>query len=53
LSSQLYRDYAEPFQLAECKLAIVHVAGLHDPALVEALWQNIVEAGSSLRSYLV
>nr|CAB3264505.1 nuclear pore complex protein Nup155 [Phallusia mammillata] len=39
----LYREFAEPYQLAECKLAIVHCAGLHDPALVEALWQNIVE----------
>uniref|UniRef100_H2ZNV7 Nucleoporin Nup133/Nup155-like C-terminal domain-containing protein n=1 Tax=Ciona savignyi TaxID=51511 RepID=H2ZNV7_CIOSA len=39
----LYSEFAEPFQLAECKLAIVHCAGLHDPNLVEALWQNIIE----------
>ncbi|CAK8693168.1 unnamed protein product [Clavelina lepadiformis] len=41
--TQLYREYAEPYQLAEGKLAIVHCAGLHDPSLVESLWQNIVE----------
>uniref|UniRef100_F6TRN8 Nucleoporin Nup133/Nup155-like N-terminal domain-containing protein n=1 Tax=Ciona intestinalis TaxID=7719 RepID=F6TRN8_CIOIN len=39
----LYSEFADPFQLAECKLSIVHCAGLHDPNLVEALWQNIIE----------
>ena len=46
VSAQLYREYAEPYQLAEGKLAIVHCAGLHDPSLVESLWQNIVEHGN-------
>ena len=34
---KLYGDFAEPFDLAECKLAIVHCAGHYDPTLVESL----------------
>ncbi|XP_077969672.1 nuclear pore complex protein Nup155-like [Styela clava] len=41
--TRLYSDYAEPFQLAECKLAIVHCAGHYDPSLIDALWQNILD----------
>ncbi|XP_065180530.1 nuclear pore complex protein Nup155-like [Sycon ciliatum] len=41
--SKLYGDYADQFDLSECKLAIVHCAGHHDPALVEALWREIVD----------
>ena len=43
--AQLYGDYADQFDLSECKLAIVHCAGHHDPALVEALWREIVDQG--------
>ncbi len=42
---QLYGEYAERFELSECKLAIVHCAGHHDPSLVESLWQEILTAG--------
>jgi len=40
---QLYEEYAEPFNLWECKLAIIHCSGHYDLALVETIWLNIVE----------
>ncbi|KAK7492894.1 hypothetical protein BaRGS_00015841 [Batillaria attramentaria] len=39
----LYEDFADRFDLWECKLAIVHCAGLYDGALIENLWQNIIQ----------
>ena len=47
---QLYEDYADKFDLSECKLAIVHCAGLYDSALIENLWQNIIDKGNFLDS---
>ena len=41
----LYGDFADRFDLSECKLAIVHCAGHHDPAMVEALWQDVIMKG--------
>ncbi|KAL3869881.1 hypothetical protein ACJMK2_042508 [Sinanodonta woodiana] len=41
--SMLYEDFAVRFDLSECQLAIVHCAGVYDSALVENLWQNIVD----------
>ncbi|XP_076462327.1 nuclear pore complex protein Nup155-like isoform X2 [Babylonia areolata] len=38
----LYEEYADRFDLWECKLAIVYCAGLFDSALIENLWQNII-----------
>ncbi len=43
--TKLYGDFAEPFELAECKLAIVHCAGHYDPTLVESLWRDIIDSG--------
>ena len=43
--STLYGDFAEPFGLAESKLAIVHCAGHYDPTLVESLWRDIIDDG--------
>ena len=43
--SKLYGDFAEPFGLAESKLAIVHCAGHYDPTLVESLWREIIDNG--------
>ena len=43
--TKLYGDFAEPFGLAECKLAIVHCAGHYDPTLVESLWRDIIDNG--------
>lgn len=44
-SQQLYGEFADPFKLAECKLAIIHCAGYSDPILVQTLWQDIIEKG--------
>ncbi|KAJ8305762.1 hypothetical protein KUTeg_016307 [Tegillarca granosa] len=41
--TMLYEEFADRFELSECKLAIVHCAGLYDGALVENLWQNIID----------
>ena len=43
--STLYGEYADPYELSECKLAIVHCAGHFDPTLVESLWREIVQNG--------
>ncbi|XP_029645165.1 nuclear pore complex protein Nup155 [Octopus sinensis] len=42
--SSLYEKFADPYGLHECKLAIVHSAGLFDPALIENLWQSIIDS---------
>ena len=39
----LYRDFAEPFQLYECQLKILHCAGHEDLNLIENIWRNIIE----------
>ena len=44
---QLYGEFADPFKLSECKLAIIHCAGHSDPILVQTLWQEIIEKGRS------
>ncbi|XP_061215354.1 nuclear pore complex protein Nup155 [Neopsephotus bourkii] len=41
--TRLYGEFADPFKLSECKLAIIHCAGHSDPILVQTLWQEIVE----------
>ncbi|KFO90279.1 Nuclear pore complex protein Nup155, partial [Buceros rhinoceros silvestris] len=41
--TKLYGEFAEPFKLSECKLAIIHCAGHSDPILVQTLWQEIIE----------
>ena len=43
--TKLYGDFADPFGLAECKLAIVHCAGHFDPTLIESLWRDIIDNG--------
>ncbi|KAL1505828.1 hypothetical protein ABEB36_005300 [Hypothenemus hampei] len=42
--SQLYENFAEPFQLLECKLAIIDCAGYDDGdnSLVKSIWQQIL-----------
>lgn len=44
--SQLYEQFAEPFGLPECQLAILHCAGHHDNSLIESLWQKIIDKGN-------
>ncbi|MEE6458037.1 hypothetical protein FKM82_000160 [Ascaphus truei] len=41
--TKLYGEFADPFKLSECKLAIIHSAGHSDPILVQTLWQEIIE----------
>lgn len=43
LQFQLYEDYADQYNLWECKLAIVHCAGHNDPLLIESIWTNIIQ----------
>ncbi|CAG4909693.1 unnamed protein product [Colias eurytheme] len=49
--TQLYEEYADRFNLWECKLAIVQCSGHNDALLVENIWSNILaEAESAARS---
>jgi len=41
--SNLYEEYADRFDLPECKLAIIYSAGHYEPILVENLWEAIIE----------
>ncbi|KAE8636462.1 hypothetical protein XENTR_v10003006 [Xenopus tropicalis] len=41
--TKLFGQYADPFRLSECKLAIIHCAGHSDPILVQTLWQEIID----------
>uniref|UniRef100_A0A8C0USG7 Nuclear pore complex protein Nup155 n=1 Tax=Cyanistes caeruleus TaxID=156563 RepID=A0A8C0USG7_CYACU len=41
--TKLYGEFADPFKLSECKLAIIHCAGHSDPILVQTLWQEVIE----------
>lgn len=41
--TQLYENFAETFDLPECKLAIVHCAGHYDPPSIEMWWQNTID----------
>lgn len=41
--TSLYQDWAEPYQLWECKLAILQCAGHPDPMLVNSIWTNIID----------
>lgn len=41
--SQLYTDFTEPFELWECKLAILNCSHHNDPLLIESVWANILE----------
>ena len=41
--TQLYSDFAEPFNLWECQLSIIHCAGHPDTNLIEVLWNNVLD----------
>eukprot|EP00795_Rhopilema_esculentum_P004293 gene4293-20493_t len=41
--SQLYGDFADRFDLLECKLAILHCAGHQDKALIENIWKQLID----------
>ncbi|KAL0269136.1 UNVERIFIED_CONTAM: hypothetical protein PYX00_006963 [Menopon gallinae] len=42
--TKLFEEFAEPFMLWECKLAIVHSTNHNDPQLIEEIWQNIIDS---------
>ena len=44
----MYGDFADPFNLSECKLSIVHCAGHFDVTLIESLWSEIIEQGNGV-----
>lgn len=46
--TKLYEHFAEKFDLAECKLGIIHCAGHHNPILIESLWRDIIDKGRNL-----
>merc|ERR1712025_705011 len=46
----LYQDWAEPYQLWECKLAILQCAGHPDPMLVSNIWTKIIDQQVSIAS---
>ncbi|XP_034940368.1 nuclear pore complex protein Nup155 [Chelonus insularis] len=41
--TQLYEDYADPLNLWECKLAIIHCSGHQDAMLVQGIWTKIID----------
>ncbi|KAM3963496.1 nuclear pore complex protein Nup154 [Aphomia sociella] len=48
--TQLYEEYADRYNLWECKLAIVQCSGHNDALLVENIWSNILaEAEAAAR----
>ncbi|XP_048479675.1 nuclear pore complex protein Nup154 [Plutella xylostella] len=49
--TQLYEEYADRYNLWECKLAIVQCSGHNDSLLVENIWSNILaEAEGAARA---
>ncbi|XP_045519163.1 nuclear pore complex protein Nup154 [Pieris brassicae] len=51
--TQLYEEYADRYNLWECKLAIVQCSGHNDALLVENIWSNILaEAENAARGLL-
>ncbi|CAB4057770.1 NUP155 [Lepeophtheirus salmonis] len=56
--STLYQDFAEPYELWECQLSVLHCAGHPDQMLIETLWEHIInaetrnEGGGPINPYL-
>ncbi|XP_071869599.1 nuclear pore complex protein Nup154 [Bombus fervidus] len=40
--TKLYQEYADPLQLWECKLSIIHCSGHQDAMLIQEIWTNII-----------
>lgn len=52
--TELYANYAERYQLSECKLTIVNYSHHNDPLLIESIWMEIIDGemeapGSSIK----
>ncbi|XP_024084605.1 nuclear pore complex protein Nup154 isoform X1 [Cimex lectularius] len=41
--TELFEDFAEPFQLWECKLTILNCAGHDDQELIKSIWNEIIK----------
>uniref|UniRef100_A0A182SWZ0 Nucleoporin Nup133/Nup155-like C-terminal domain-containing protein n=1 Tax=Anopheles maculatus TaxID=74869 RepID=A0A182SWZ0_9DIPT len=41
--TQLYADFAEPYELWECKLTILNCSHHNDPLLIESVWTHILD----------
>lgn len=41
--SELYANFAEVYQLSECKLTIVNYSHHNDPLLIESIWMEIID----------
>lgn len=41
--TQLYTEFAEPFDLWECKLTILNCSHHNDPLLIESVWSQILK----------
>lgn len=39
---QLYENFAEPFKLLECQLAIIDCSGYNDGTLIKNIWHDII-----------
>ncbi|XP_028042298.1 nuclear pore complex protein Nup154 [Bombyx mandarina] len=50
--TQLYEEYADRYNLWECKLAIVQCSGHNDALLVENIWSNILAEAEAAASAL-
>lgn len=44
----MYEEFAEPFELWECKLAIMHCSGHNDASLIQNIWRNIIKSEANL-----
>ncbi|XP_017954054.2 nuclear pore complex protein Nup154 [Drosophila navojoa] len=42
--TQLYQNFAEPFNLWECQLSILNCSNHNDPLLIESVWGNIINS---------
>lgn len=40
--TQLYENFADPFELWECKLTILNCSHHNDPLLIESVWGQII-----------
>lgn len=47
---QLYEEFAEPYKLWECQLAIIDVSGHDDIDLIQGIWSNIIQEGEFLQT---
>ncbi|XP_035777971.1 nuclear pore complex protein Nup154-like [Anopheles albimanus] len=41
--TKLYADFAEPYELWECKLTILNCSHHNDPLLIESVWTHILD----------